>query len=574
MSPQQLFARLRAQFGSLTTTQLATLVVAFLAVVGVVSGSTWFISRPTYALLFADMDPESAAEVVAKLDAQKVKYQIDAGGRSIRVPEADVDKLRLELTAQGLPTSGRIGFEIFDRTAFGATEFQEHVNYRRALEGEIARTIATLSEVASARVHIALAKESLFGSREQPAKASVVLKLRSARPLAPATIQGITNLVSGSVEGLRPEAVVVMDSFGHPLARPPAPDDDAPLGAAESERQQRVEQHLASTIVGLVEPIVGPNRVRANVAVRLSSASEERTEEKWDPAAPVIRSKQETSDITPTAGALGGVAGARGNLPPATPASPAGTPTPAATPATPTPANVASRTSNTTNWEISRTTVHTIRPRGEVARMSVAVVVDDDVVTGTDKEGKPTQKSKPRSAAELQKLQSIVASAVGIDTTRGDQLTVENIAFEQPAVEEIPAPTFIERYGDGLGSAGRMLTVLAVAGLLIFFVLRPMIAQIGAAPGVALPRALPAGAAAVGAIAAPPGQLPAAAPAPLRTVSEMEGEIEAQLDAAAQQKSLDTLRMPVLARKASAIVKAEPESAARLVRGWLNEEER
>jgi len=574
MSPQQLFARLRAQFGSLTTTQLATLVVAFLAVVGVVSGSTWFISRPTYALLFADMDPESAAEVVAKLDAQKIKYQIDAGGRSIRVPEADVDKLRLELTAQGLPTSGRIGFEIFDRTAFGATEFQEHVNYRRALEGEIARTIATLSEVASARVHIALAKESLFGSREQPAKASVVLKLRSARPLAPATIQGITNLVSGSVEGLRPEAVVVMDSFGHPLARPPAPEDDTPLGAAETERQQRVEQHLASTIVGLVEPIVGPNRVRANVAVRLSSASEERTEEKWDPAAPVIRSKQETSDITPTAGALGGVAGARGNLPPATPASPAGTPTAVATPATPTPANVASRTSNTTNWEISRTTVHTIRPRGDVARMSVAVVVDDDVVAGTDKEGKPTQKSKPRSAAELQKLQSIVASAVGIDTTRGDQLTVENIAFEQPAVEEIPAPTFIERYGDGLGSAGRMLTVLAVAGLLIFFVLRPMIAQIGAASGGALPRALPAGAAAVGAIAAPPGQLPAAPAAPLRTVSEMEGEIEAQLDAAAQQKSLDTLRMPVLARKASAIVKAEPESAARLVRGWLNEEER
>jgi flagellar M-ring protein FliF len=571
MIPQQLLARLRAQFGSLTTTQLATLVVAFLAVAGLVSGSAWFMSRPTYALLFADMDPESAAEVIAKLDAQKVKYQLDAGGRNVRVPADDVDKLRLELTAQGLPTTGRVGFEIFDRTAFGATEFQEHVNYRRALEGEIARTIATLQEVASARVHIALAKESLFGSRDQPAKASVVLKLRSARPLAPATIQGITNLVAQSVEGLRADAVVVMDSFGHALARPPAPDDDTPLGSAETERQQRVEQHLASTIVSLVEPIVGPNRVRANVAVRLSSASEERTEEKWDPTAPVIRSKQETSDITPAAGALGGVAGARGNLPPPTPASPAGTPAPTPTPAA--PANVASRTSNTTNWEISRTTVHTIRPRGDIARMSVAVVVDDDVVTGTDKEGKPTQKPKPRSAAELQKLQSIVASAVGIDSTRGDQLTVENIAFEQPAVEEIPAPSFIERYGDGIGSAGRMLTVLAVAGLLIFFVLRPLIGQIGSAPAAA--RALPAGSgAAVAAVPLPPGQLPAAAAAPLRTVAEMEGEIEAQLDAAAQQKSLDTLRMPVLARKASAIVKAEPESAARLVRGWLNEEER
>src|SRR5262249_7542915 len=139
--------------------------------------------------------------------------------RSIRVPEDKVDELRLSLTAQGLPSSGRVGFEIFDRTAFGATEFLEHVNYGRALEGELARTIATIGEVASARVHIAMAKESLFESRAQPAKASVIIKLKGRQPLSGSTISGIASMVSASVEGLRTENVVILDNFGRPLTR-------------------------------------------------------------------------------------------------------------------------------------------------------------------------------------------------------------------------------------------------------------------------------------------------------------------------------------------------------------------
>jgi flagellar M-ring protein FliF len=184
----QLFSRLKELGGQLSVKQQLSLIVTFLAVIGVVSGAAWWITRPTYALLFEEMDQTAASEVIAKLDAQKIDYKLDAGGRGIRVPSSQVDRLRLDLSAQGLPSSGRIGFEIFDRTAFGQTEFLEHVNYRRALEGEIARTIATISDVAGARVHIAMAKESLFGAREQPAKASVVLKLRRANhSLSPAT---------------------------------------------------------------------------------------------------------------------------------------------------------------------------------------------------------------------------------------------------------------------------------------------------------------------------------------------------------------------------------------------------
>src|SRR5918993_4365604 len=242
MDPQQLLARLRTLTSSFSGGQLAMLATSFVLVVGIVAGSAWYLNAPTYALLFSDMDPETAGQIVTRLKTLKVQYQLDAGGRAVRVPADRVDELRLELTAQGMPESGRVGFEIFDRTAFGATQFLEQVNYRRALEGEIARTIATIAEVANARVHIAMGKDSLFGE-PRPAKASVVLKLRGSRPPSAATINGITNLVAASVASLRPEAVVILDSYGRPLARPQDGEHD-PMGTAQMERQQRLEREL------------------------------------------------------------------------------------------------------------------------------------------------------------------------------------------------------------------------------------------------------------------------------------------------------------------------------------------
>src|SRR5262245_8402521 len=195
------------------------------------------------------MDAESAQQIVTKLKAQNVPYKLDDGGRGIRVPQDRVDELRLELSAESLPGSGRVGFEIFDKTQFGATEFLEQVNYRRALEGEIARTIGTIAEVSSARVHIAMGRETLFGD-PRPSKASVVIKLRGQRGLPASTVSGITKLVAASVEGLRPDAVVVLDSFGRPLARPSDQGED-PLGAAQLEKQQRIERELSNRVVAL-----------------------------------------------------------------------------------------------------------------------------------------------------------------------------------------------------------------------------------------------------------------------------------------------------------------------------------
>ncbi len=330
------------------------------------------------------------------------------------------------------------------------------------------------------------------------------------------------------------------------------------------ERQQRIEHELGDRVVALLEPVVGADRVRVNVAVRLSPQSEEQTEEKWDPATAVIRSRQMTSDVSPTPASLGmasaagnGVAGARANLPAPTPAAKApaaAAPAPAAATATngAAPVNAATRSSETTNYEISRTTRHTVKPRGDIARLSVAVILDDEVVAKKDKAGKVTRSSKPRSAEELQKIQKLVATAVGLDTTRGDQLTVENIAFDAQLAEEPVEPSLVERYGPAAGEGAKIVAVIALVAFVLMVIVRPIFRQ--ALTGQAL-------------LATGPGMPP-------RTVRDLEGEIEAQLASSAQQKQLESMKMPVLTKKVNSLVQSEPEATAKLLRSWLNEGER
>ena len=550
MDPQQLLSRLRTLTSSFSAGQLAMLVGSFVLVVGIVVGSAWWLNAPNYVLLFSDMDAESAGQIVTRLKTLKVQYQLDEGGRAIRVPADRVDELRLELTSQGMPQSGRVGFEIFDRTAFGATQFLEQVNYRRALEGEIARTIATISEVANARVHIAMGKETLFGE-PRPAKASVVLKLRGQRTMSDSTIAGISNLVASSVEGLRPEAVVILDSFGRPLARPR--DSEDILAAQHVERQQRIEQEMATRVVALLEPVVGPDRVRVNVAVKLNPQTLEETEERWDPNT-VVRTKQTTADQSMSA-ALGGVAGTRGNDPQAPPAN--ATTTGATGPSS-------SRNAENTTYEVSRMTRHMIQPPGEVARLSVAVILDDNHVAKTSGEGETTIERKSRTPEEIQKIHGLVAAAVGLETDRGDQLTVENVAFDEPVVVEPPPAPFYETYAPQLWEGGRIGAVLVIALLGFFMFVRPMFRRAGLQS-----------VAAAAAVATPMTETDAAVTRQpgVRTVAEMESAIDAELDALTAKYAEDR-RLPVLTRRVSSVTMNEPESVAKLLRSWINDQDR
>jgi flagellar M-ring protein FliF len=558
---QALVLRVRKLTSALNPRQLTTLGLAFVAAVGLIVGSAWYLNVPDYRVLFADMEPEEAARVESGLQGEKVAYRLANGGRDIEVPKEDVDRLRLHFTSTGLPSSGRIGFEIFDRTAFGQTEFLEQVNYRRALEGEIARTISTIGEVQSARVHIAMAKPSLFESNEQPAKASVILKLKRNRPLAPNTVAGIVNLVAFSVEGLRPESVVLLDSTGRPLARP-QDDADEPLSAAAAERQQRMERDLAAHVIRIIEPIVGAERVRANVSLRLTSKTEEETEERYDPAS-VVRSRQVTLEGS-AANAASGIAGARGNLPgqvaPAPPATPVTPPGPPSAAVSTNGGN--GRQAETVNYEVGKTTRRVVAPRGDIARLSVAVVVDNARGTKADANGTVTRTSTPRPAAEMQKIQQLVAAAVGLDTDRGDQLTVENVSFDEPAEEPIPAPTLLQTVGTGALEWARPPLVVLVALTGFFFVLRPIVKGVFSYAPPPPPPPPPATRTETQPL---PRQIP-------KTVEDLEHEIEADLDARVVDH-LSNRRTPILQKRVSKAIEAEPESAARLVRAWLSEED-
>ena len=553
MDPKQFLGRLKSLSSALTPGQIVTIAASFVAIVALVGGSAYYLNSSSYHLLFSDLDAESAAEVVARLKAQNVPYQLDEGGRGVRVPASRVDELRLGFAGEGLPSAGRIGFEIFDRTAFGATEFLEQVNYRRALEGEIARTIATIAEVSAARVHIAMAKDSLFGEREQPAKASVVLKLRHGnRPLAPATVSGIASLVASSVEGLRRDAVVIMDSYGRPLFRAEDSSEDA-LDGLQLERQQRLERDLGARVVALLEPVVGAERVRVNVSARLNPQALDETEERWDPASAVVRSKQTQSDGTSGPAAVAaGVAGARANLPP--PAATTGAASAAEGPS-PSPASAlsASRTAETTNYEISRSVRRTTNPGGELARLSVAVLVDNTVSVAASPDGQPKRSSTPRTPAEMQKIQGIVAAAVGFDAARGDQLTVENIPFDEVVAEPASPPAFWQRYAPYLVDGARIGAVLLLALAALLFVIRPAIRR---------------GLGTAGASRQAP-QLPQALP---RTVEDLQGDIEAQL-LAAEAKAIEPRKVAALTKRLTAMTQKEPENAARLIRTWLTEQE-
>jgi flagellar M-ring protein FliF len=541
----QLTQQVRAMVTSLGRTRLIGFGLVFVGIVGTIIGTAYWINQPTWALLATDVDPTSMNSVVERLKTLKVAYALDPGGRSIRVDEARVDELRMQLAAEGLPESGRIGFELFDEVMFGVTEMTERVNFQRALEGELARTISSLTPVSGARVHLTLPRASLFADQRSPAEASVALRLRSGRTVSGAEIDGIVALVASSVEGLAPEGVTVIDSTGRRLSRQMDSGETA-VDRGRFERQQQLERDMAQRVVALLEPVVGAGRVRANVTATLKADSEDEMEERWDPTS-VVRSRQQTieADGRPVAQ---GAAGARANLP-------AGT---TATPEPERPPVVASnnRSSEITNYEVSKLTRHRVSPAGQLSRLSVAVLVDDVRKVSRDDDGAEVTTSTPRTSEELEQLQALVASAVGLVPDRGDRLTVENIAFDVPDTDFVSAPVAPvpgwQAVRDQLMQHWQVAVATAAAALVLlgglWFWRRGRLAA--AAPAMAQAAA---------------ARLASASGAPVSA---------ARAAAALDEDAPDPALPPSPARQLARLAQAEPEQLARIVRGWLAEEER
>ncbi|MEO5356619.1 MAG: flagellar M-ring protein FliF [Nitrospirae bacterium YQR-1] len=430
-----------------------------------------------YQVLFSNLAEPDAGKIVAKLKELKIPYNVTQN--SIMVPQEKVHELRIQLATQGLPQGSGVGFEIFDKTDFQATDFVQKLNYRRALEGELARTIASLGEIQKAKVHLAVPEKSLFVKDKELPTASVVVTLKPNKALTQEQIQGIVHLVSSSVEGLILNNITVLNDKGELLTRPT--DEMIGLTATQLEYQRKYEKEMQDRIGEILGPVVGREKVKARVTVELDFAKTEKTEEKYDPEGSVVRSEQSMKEKSVTT-SPGGIPGVQSNLPGKVPYQGGGMQT------------SMQKQSDTTNYEISKVTSHVVGPYGSVKRISAAVLVDGvfkekkEPAKDKKKKTEPVMEYVPRTEEELKQYGDLVKKAIGYIDKRGDEVTVINMPFDGIPKEEPPKRDYVK---DSVLLAKYLAPVL-LALLFIIFVVRPVIKSLTAPPPAPdLPRLKP-----------------------------------------------------------------------------------
>lgn len=459
--PKDILAQLVSVVGGLTLVQKLTgLVVIAVVVGGLVTMNT--VGEVTdYKVLFSGMTQEDAAEVVTRLKEQRIPYKISEDGNAIMVPAGQVYEVRLTMAGQGLPRGGGVGFEIFDQTNLGTTDFVHRLNYQRALQGELARTIRQFQQVQEARVHIATPKESVFVEDEKPATASISVKLRGREQLSQLQVQSIVNLVACAVPGLTPENITLVDTVGRLLYRKSG-DQAGVLSGNQLEYQFKVEDTLRKKVESMLEEVVGVSRVRASVTADIDFNRKEVTEENFDPEAQVVRSEQTLTEEDQRGGpSPQGVPGAKGELATfAESGEGAGQ------------GSAYKRSNMTRNYEISRQTRHIQEMGGTVKRLSVAVMVDGTYDKGVDKEKGASLQYKPRSPEEMRYFEKLVRNAIGFSEERGDQVEVASMAFALSAMTE-PEAAPLERWREIVEWLAKPLIYLLIAVGVLLFVIKP-----------------------------------------------------------------------------------------------------
>jgi flagellar M-ring protein FliF len=515
---------------------LLGLLGAILAV-GLVS-VLWMSGDGRHQLLYTQLTMEDAAAITAKLREMQVPYTIEGDGTTIMVPATMVYDTRLRLATEGLPQGGGTGFELFDQRSFGMTEFVQKLNYRRALQGELARTITQLAAVQSARVHIVLPEKSLFVEHQDKPTSSVVVKLVHGRRLSQAQIRGVAHLIGSSVEGLNPDDVTVLDINGDILSKNEGNTSFLSQTETQLSHQQTLEQQLERRVQSLLEHVVGKGKVLVRVSASLDFQHIERTEERFDADNPAIRSEQRSKEKGAGPGFFAiGLPGVRSNVD-----------------VTNEPQEQKNtqittiRENETINYELTKTVSKIVAPSGEVKKISVAVLVDGSYKTG-DTEGAQTY--VPRAAEELVKYEEIVKSAVGYNEARGDQVVVANTPFEpQGDLETLEMAKESQRaFWLNLGRYGAYV----VLGLLfLMFIARPLVRWIiGEIPFVPTDTELP------------------------RTVRELEADMEvAGMLGEGQEEEKEILKISKpsgkeLRTQMAEFIRTEPERAVEIFRVWL-----
>jgi flagellar M-ring protein FliF len=421
--------------------------------------------RADYAVLFANLSQDDAAQIVAKLKEKKVPYRLDSGGTTILVPPSEVYETRLLLASEGLPRGGGVGFEIFDRQNLGVTDFVQRLNFQRALQGELARTIVGIPEIAAARVHIATPKESLFIEEQQPVTASIAVKLRPGRTLNRSQIDGIVHLTASAVPGLHPSQVTVVDLDGRILSRP----QNSPEGltAGQLGLQRQVEESYERKVQSFLDNLLGPRKSLVRVSADLDFQKIDLREEIFTPNRELVRSEQKTLERTTRTQEGFGNPEARFDLNQGTitPPPPGKGPPPLTPPAPPKPSVTggSERQSELRNYEINRVLRQVVDQPGKIKRLSIAVVVDG-IYKGKGHD------FTPRPPEEMRQLASLAKKAAGFNLDRGDQFEISCVPMATQVVEGVEVAGGRRDWQDSLSSSVKIgLLLLLALGALMFF---------------------------------------------------------------------------------------------------------
>jgi flagellar M-ring protein FliF len=457
------------QFNQLPFQQKIMLAVGVAALFALIAGAWMWGQTPDYRVLYSNLSDRDGGTIIESLQQMNIPYKFAEGGGALLVPSNLVYEARLKLASQGLPKGGTVGFELMENQRFGITQFAEQVNYQRALEGELARSVQSIGAVAGARVHLAIPKPSVFVKEQQKPSASVVLSLQGGRLLDSAQVSAIVHLISSSVPELSAKNVTVVDQNGTLLSASHDGNTEGGLDASQLKYVQQIEQSYVSRIEALLIPLLGINNVRAQVSADIDFSRTEQTSEIFkpnqNPAASVVRSQQSSEAMTGS-GLSGGVPGALTNQPPVPATAPivGGKGTPGGT----SNAGLSNlQKESTVNYEVDRTISHTILPVGAIKRLSVAVVLNGNRKV-TDAKGKSS--SKPLSDEEKEQISNLVRDAMGFDQRRGDNLNVQVAAFSES--KEVIAEIPFWQQPDMIELAKNIVKYALIAGIMLFVVFR------------------------------------------------------------------------------------------------------
>ncbi|HYB11450.1 MAG TPA: flagellar basal-body MS-ring/collar protein FliF [Alphaproteobacteria bacterium] len=526
------------------------------------------MTTPDMALLYSGLEPEDAGHIVAQLEQRNIPYELKANGTQIMVPSPQVPNVRVALAQEGLPHGGTVGYEIFDKPdALGSSNFVRDINRLRALEGELSRTIRSIDGIKSARVHLVLPRRELFSAERQEPSASIALAMRTAERPSAQVVAAIQHLVASAVPGLKSARVSVIDDRGTLLARGAGDgNDDSLAGLSSDERRRAYEDQVRRKIIEILEPIVGADRVRAEVTADMDFDRLSTTSEEFDPNTQVARSTQSVTDSAANSEAQPSQqpVTATTNIPGAPPVPPQ------SPPQSPKNSNTTAHNEETTNYEISKTVKNFVHEAGNLKRLSVAVMLDG--VYATDVSGAHTY--QPRSKQELDQLTAMVRSAVGIDDKRGDRLELINLRFAGPDEASVPEEkiSFFGQFSpNDLFRIAEILVLALVAILVIMLVIRPLMKRlfeikpvVASATGQGSAAMLPNQAGVTAAIAGPSGGDSSRSNVGDANQIEESGGIDiGQVEGRVRRSSI---------KKVGEIVEKHPEEAVAILRNWMVQE--